>query len=127
MRERFGQGVLETHFALGQVDELHFGPGKLAVGWHEVEATRRRDDAHVIDLLLSKQHLIYSVSECSLIYARAHSCIALRVKVDQEDAPLHGGQTRRQIDAGRGLAYAALLVGNRDDLGHVALPSMITR
>ena len=47
--QRFGERVLESHLALGQLDQLDLGAGELAIRGHEIEAAGRRGDAHVGD------------------------------------------------------------------------------
>ena len=46
---------------------------------------------------------------------RAGRRVALRIEVDEQHAPLRRGEARREIDGGRRLADAALLVGDRED------------
>ena len=43
--------------------------------------------------------------------------VGLRVEIDEEDALLGHGEGGREVDGGRGLADAALLVGDGDDPG----------
>ena len=47
--------------------------------------------------------------------AQGRRRIALRIKVDNEDAGARVGQRSRKIHRGRGLAHTALLVGHRDN------------
>ena len=56
----------------------------------------------------------------TLVDARARRRVALRIEIDQQHAALHRDQARGEIDAGRRLADAALLVGDRDDLASCA-------
>ena len=126
LRQRLGERVLEARFALGQLDELDLGAGELAVRGHEVEAAGRRHDAHVRDLPLAEQHLVDGRVEGALVDARAGRRVALRVEVHEEHAAVHRDETGREVDRGRRLADAALLVRNRDDSrgGHEASPRL---
>ena len=44
--------------------------------------------------------------------------VGLGVAIDQQRARAEGGERRRQVDGGRGLADSALLVGDCDDASH---------
>ena len=59
----------------------------------------------------------------ALVDARAGGRVALRIEIDEQHAPLHRGEARREIDRRRRLADAALLVRDRDDARHRAAPS----
>src|SRR6266540_1166962 len=122
--QRFGERAFQAHLAFGQIDQFDLGAGELAIRRNEIEASRRGGNTNVGDLLLSKQNLVHGESKGSLIDTGAHGCIALWIQVDQEHATLHRDQTRREIDARRRLADAALLVGDRDDFGHATRLSL---
>ena len=54
----------------------------------------------------------------ALVHAAAHGGIALRVKVNEQDAAPRSRQARAQIDAGGCLSDATLLIGDGNDPGH---------
>jgi hypothetical protein len=55
-----------------------------------------------------------------LVDATAHGGVALRIDVDEHHAPARPGQRGGEVDARRGLANAAFLIGDRYDLAHRA-------
>ena len=63
----------------------------------------------------------YTVAcERALVEAGARRRVALRIEIDEQHAPLHRDEARREIDRGGRLADAALLVRDRDDARHRA-------
>ena len=44
-----------------------------------------------------------------------HGAVGLRIEIDQQRRELLAGDRRGQVDRGRRLADATLLIGNRDD------------
>ena len=119
--QRVGQRGLQARFALGQVDQLDFRSGELAVRGHHVEAAGRRHDANVGDAPLAQEHVVNGRRERALVDAGAGRGVALRIEVDQQHAALHRGQARRKIDGGRRLPDTALLVHDREDPAHLRL------
>ena len=59
--------------------------------------------------------MIETGSRWILGYAEASGSIALRVRVDDENPEIIGGQGGSKIDGGGSFPYPALLVGDRED------------
>src|SRR5665647_352551 len=53
-----------------------------------------------------------------LVDAAAHGGVALRIEVDQKHALAGAGKASGKVDAGRGLAHPALLVGDGEGARH---------
>src|SRR5581483_5671274 len=126
-----GERLAKPRLALRQVDQLDLGARKLAVRRHEVVAAAFRAQPHVADLRLAEQHLIDGSLARALVDAGARRGVALRVEVDHQDAALHRDEPGGEVDGGRRLADATLLVRDRDDPRHrapvVPRARMITR
>ena len=75
-----------------------------AVGNHRI-AQRRFADQHVIGRAVA----------VAAIDAETGRGVALRIEIDDQDALANRGECRAQVDRRRGLADAALLVGQRQD------------
>src|SRR5690606_21519975 len=67
---------------------------------------------------LAEQHVVNGVLHLVARDARAGGGVALRVEVDQQHPPLGLYQRGGDVDAGRGLAHAAFLVGYGNDSAH---------
>src|SRR6185503_5791166 len=76
-------------------------------------------DPGVYDWTLADQDVVHSRPEAGAIDARAARGISLGIAVDQQGSTLRCRQARREVNRRCGLAYTALLVGDRDDTGHV--------
>ena len=50
--------------------------------------------------------------------AQAAGGVRLRVAIDEQSIHFGSRERRSQVDSGRGLAYAALLVGNSNNASH---------
>ena len=119
LRQRFGQRVLQPRLALGQVDQLDFRAGELAIGGHEIEAAgRRQRRARRRSCARRAAPGRRCASSVRLSSAGAGGGVALRIEIDQQHAALHRGEARGEVDGGGRLADAALLVGDRDDARH---------
>ena len=114
----FRKRIFEPRLALGEIYQLDFRARQLAVRRNQVETPARRRESHVLDFCNTKQYVVNCGSERSLINPGAHGRIALRIEVDQQHAAFHRHQARGEIDAGRRLADAAFLIGDRNDLRH---------
>ena len=112
------QCLLEALLALVQSDQLDLGAGQLAIRAQHAVAAGLGVDGSFGNGRLAEQHVVDAECELALVDARTHGRIALRVEVDQQHALTDPGQSGGQVDAGGGLADAALLVGNAKDLGH---------
>ena len=118
-----GQRVLQAALAALFADQFDLGTGQLAVGaQHGVGA------AGVFQLVghaggfgdagRFQQHVVHRQRHRPLVDARAHGGVALRVEVDHQHALADLGQAGGQVDGGRRLADAALLVGNAENMRH---------
>ena len=65
-------------------------------------------------------HVIVTANERRVVatHSQAARAIALRVDVDQQDAPTLLSQARTEVDRCRRLADATLLAGDRNDSSH---------
>ena len=113
-RERLLQAVLAGDHA----HELHLGPGQVAVGGHELQVLEVRRDHELLDRTLLDQRLVQARPALAGLAPEARGEVALGIGVDREHSPLGRGEARGEVDGGRGLADAALLVGDRDDASH---------
>ena len=64
---------------------------------------------------LADQHVIGRAVAVAAVDAEPGRGIALRIEIDDQHALADRGQRGAEIDRGRGLAHAALLVGERQD------------
>ena len=74
-------------------------------GWPDDVGEREVGDQHVVDALLVG----------TVVDAEGRRRVALRVEVDHEHVRAGAGQCGGEVHRGRGLADAALLVGDRED------------
>src|SRR5258708_470300 len=66
----------------------------------------------------SQQHLVDRSLERALVDTAAHGGVALWIEIHQQHAHPRLRGAGREIDGGRGLSDAALLVGDGEDAGH---------
>src|SRR5690606_28961521 len=109
----------QHQLALGTVDQLDLRADQVAARGRDVE---EREVEAADEDLLERQSLDHDVVH-GRVHVRALDAdpagrVALGVHVDDERAPLGDGQAGTQIDGGRGLADAALLVRYGNDAGH---------
>ena len=90
-------------------------PGEGEIGGDQVEAGHRGREGDVVDDRLAAQQLVDGEALAPDVEAQAAGAVALRVEVDEDDLAAQLGQGGAQVDGGRGLAHAALLVDDRDD------------
>ena len=77
---------------------------------------------HVVDLDAAlHEQVVDRAVELVGLHAEADRERALRVEVDEEHPAAVLGERRAEVDGGRGLADAALLVRHRDDPGRAVL------
>ncbi len=119
LRQRVLQAALAALFA----HQFDLGAGELAVG-----AQHGIAGASLLQLVghhgglgdagRFEQHVVHRQLHRALVHPRAHGGVALRVQVDQQHALADVRQGSSQVDRGGGLADAALLVGDAEDLSH---------
>ena len=114
-----GQRRAQPRFALADTDQLDLGRSQVAIGRQQVIASRLAAAAYRVERRGIDQQVIDRVFELRLVDAGAHGRIGLRVEVDHQYPTALLGQAGSEIDDGRGLAHATLLVGDCEDTGHV--------
>ena len=111
------QGLLQAVLAVGDLHELDLGS-------HEVP--RRRNDRQV-GKLRRMNGLRATIASEEVVGGRAHAAfgkadsgsrVRLGIHVDKEDLSVETRESRAQVDGGRRLPHAPLLVGERDDPTH---------
>src|SRR5439155_19640297 len=101
------------------VDQLEHGADEILGGRHDVEVREMpMRQARLRERPAVEQRIVQRVPEAVAFDADAASRIRLRVGVDEQRLALGSGEGRGDVDRGRGLADAALLVGNGDDARH---------
>ncbi len=75
-------------------------------------------DDGLLDRRFVQQHFAAVGLGHTLVHARGHGRVALRIEIDQQHSTLGGGQRGSKVHSGSGLADAALLVGDSDDASH---------
>ena len=110
-----GQRRAQALVAPFEADQLDLGAGQLAVGAEHVVAALRARPSRLGDRGALEQHVVDAQVERALVDARAHGRVALRVEIDEQDASAESGQAGGEVDGGRRLADAALLVRNAED------------
>ncbi len=104
---------LETRLARLQFDQLDLRAGELAVGGHQVVATALRARAYGCQLGEPEQNVVDGANDSALVHAASHRRVTLRIEIDQEHAPTSLSKRGGEVDAGRRLADAALLIHDR--------------
>jgi hypothetical protein len=116
------QDAGQTALPLGLRGELDLGSG---------ERHRRRRERHADDLCrydhlgegsVSEQSVVEGGREARSVDSEPAGRVALRIEVEDEDSLSRECERGRQIDYGRRLADAALLVGTGDRLTHSGPP-----
>ena len=110
-----GERAAQALVAPLEPDQLHLGAGQLAVRADDVVAALRARLARLGDRRVLEQDVVDAQVEGALVDAGAHGRVALRIEVDDQGAPAELGETGGQVHGGRGLADAALLVGDAED------------
>ena len=99
-------------------DQAHLGGRQVDVGRREVETLDRGRHHDVLDAQLAiHQHVIDALLELVRVDAHADRHRALRIEVDEQHLAAGLDECGTEVDGGRGLADAALLVAHRDDGG----------
>ncbi len=78
----------------------------------------RRDDG-VAQRRFADQHVIGRIAPVAAIDAETGRGVALRIEIDDQDVFADGGERRAEIDGRRGLADAALLIGDGEYPGRL--------
>ena len=102
--------------------QLHLGRREINVAGQQIHVVHAGGDDHVVDADRAlDQHVVDGLLELVGGDAEADRQGALRVEVDQQHLAAVLGERGAEVDRGRGLADAALLVAQREDLGGAVL------
>src|SRR5690606_21653963 len=113
------QRAPQHQLALRSVDQLDLGADQVAARGGDVEEREvEAADEDVVDRHPLDHDVVHRRLHVGAVDADPAGRVALGVHVDDERAPLGDGQAGTQIDGGRGLADAALLVRYGNDAGH---------
>jgi hypothetical protein len=114
--------MLQPALAIGQRHELDLGTGQIAIGGHEVKPLDLRRHHERVGIAAGHQRLIDRPAAGALPFQTDTTReIALRIDVHQEHTLTSERDRRRQVDRGRGLADAPLLIGDGNDTAGVWL------
>ena len=114
------KGIAQAPFPGLQVDHLDLGAGQFAVCREDVIATNFTVDSRAADVTVANQDVVQRALKPSLVDAATHGRVALWVQIDQQNTLFMAGQPCGQVDRGRGLADAPLLVGDGENDGQGA-------
>ena len=98
------------------IDQLDLGAGERHVGRHHRQARICVARIALVERRQAEQKFVGAGRALGPRDAQTGRGISLRVEIYQQNLLAHGGQRRGEIDGGRGLADAALLVSDREDL-----------
>src|SRR5438046_6871459 len=108
--------MLETALALLDPDQLDLRADQVDVGGKHAKSRGAGGAQSLLDRLGAEEDVIHARIEPSLIDPQAGRRVALRVEVDEQGRALRESEAGREVDSGRGLAHAALLVDESDGL-----------
>src|ERR1019366_6317900 len=111
------QGVGEPLLPPGDSHQLDLRPGEGDVGGNQVEPGDARGDASFGDGSSENQDVIDGGADVAPGHPQTGGGVGLGIAIDDENSPAPLGQDGRDVDDGRRLAHAALLVGDGDDEG----------
>ncbi|OMP13082.1 hypothetical protein COLO4_02314 [Corchorus olitorius] len=115
-----GQGIAQAALAPAHLQQLDFRGGDVAVRGQQLVAAVLGKVHGVEQAAGAGEDVQHRMLQGMLVHPAAHGGVTLGIEVDQQHlAPVGGGQRSGEIDARRGLAHPALLVGYRVNLGHV--------
>ena len=114
-------GALQLHLPAEGGDQLDLDAGQVDGGGRHEEVLDARGLDAVLQRLVPHDHVVHGELEVPCFHAQPRGGIALGVEVDHQHPVVELGQSGAQVDGGRGLADAALLVGDGDDPGQLPL------
>ena len=108
------QGLSEPGQMIFHAGDFDFSASQIKIGWDEEQPfqTRREDFLH--DRFVAHQRIVKTLP-FQFLHAEGTGGVALRVEIDQKNALSLRGQGGAQIDRGRGLTDASLLIGDGND------------
>ena len=101
--------------ASDQGDEFDLGTGQVDGRGNAVEVFvlgRLPDD--LVERQVRDEHLVDALLIGTVIDTEGRRCVALRVQIDDQHMRAGPGERSRKVHGGRGLAYPALLIGDRE-------------
>ena len=107
--------------------DLELEAGQIHRRRRDVEARHRGLEHGVAQRRLAGQHVVGRGGAALAVDAEAGRGVALRIEVDDQHVLADRGERGAEIDRGRGLADAALLVGEREDARDCPAPCGIDR
>ena len=110
------QGVLQQVLPVGDGDHFDAGPGQSLVGGEHIPVFC--GDHRFLGLRAVDQHIVYIGGGGVLVHAHAGCGVGLRVKVAQKHTLSQGAEGGCDVHRRRGLAHAALLVDDGNDIRH---------
>ena len=114
-----GQDTLHPQYALGIVNQFHFGAGEIGRGGHDIQVPELDStDESVVEVGIPYEDIIGRSGE-SLAREAISACrIALRISVNEKNALFGDGEGRREVHSSRGLSNPTLLVGDSENAAH---------
>ena len=106
-RQRIGQPMHAARI----IRQLDLDPQQIHAGGQQIEPRHGRAAHRIGQGALVEQHIKAGNGAVVLADAEPGACIALRVKIDQQNLLANGGQRRAQINRCCGFANAAFLIG----------------
>jgi hypothetical protein len=106
---------LQQELAVRPLRHFELGAGEIGQSRHQRQARHRGGEHRLVELGFAEQQIVAGDLPGLAADAEAGAGIALRVEVDDEHPMPGRGKRRREVDRRRGLADAALLVGDGDD------------
>ena len=118
--KRSRSGVEEApqlRFAAGQRDHLDFGAGEIAIGGQDEQirnVVARMKSSGISGAAVGRRQRVIDGSAAARLSPQADAAgqVALGIDIDEQNLASVGGEGRGKVDGGRGLADAALLVGD---------------
>ncbi len=112
---QFGQGGAQPTFAGDHADQFDLRPGEVDGGRHAVQALAVRTALQCsLDGDLTDEYLVRGRRPGPVFDSQRRARVALRIEVDHQCAQTLQRQGGRDVDRRGGLAYAALLIGDRE-------------
>lgn len=117
-----GEGVTHCQFAIGAIDQLDFGAGKIGSGGGDIQV-RELDCAEndFVEGALADECVVNRGEECFALETYAARGVALRVAIDQKRVLLGHCETCGEVDCRRGFSDPTLLICYCDNSGHALL------
>ena len=112
-----GNGAAQTLRAVLLLRDLEFDPQQIERRGRDMQPRNRRLDRYGGDIALTDQNVIGGALALLVGDAETGGGIALRIEIDDQDPFADRRQGGPQIDRGRRLADAALLVGQGEHAG----------